>query len=529
MFLVEDESLIREGIKKLVAWNEYGFSFAGEAQDGELAWPLIQKQRPDIVITDIKMPFMDGLALSRLIKKELPATTIIILSGYDDFSYAREAISIGVSQYLLKPLSKGQLVEMLGEVKRKKDAEQEQSRYLAQFSGEVQEYLTGSRRAFLDCLVSGRYSVPELLERAERLNLNLTAERYNIVLFLLEEDLLETGYSAQLANVQEDLGAAFPEDGRIVMFSLGVDMIVFLVKADAEEIEQSTARCVQTLEAICRPLEKTVRWSVSVGKPVSRLSVVGGCYHAARRELFHPGAAQAAGEKKTAAVVDFDPNAMDATKMDQRIVEKFLASGLSEELPGFVEDYFAAVGGKAVQSMMFRQYIVLHIQFTVNAFLEKLGYSREEARESNTEPQLQEALASVEGAERYVRALLARALSLRENVINSRYTGMLQKAMDYMRAHFTEQEISLNAVACAANVSATHFSAVFSQQMGRTFVEYLTELRMEKARELLRCTDQSSGEIAFSVGYNDPHYFSFLFKKVNGCTPRDYRSGRNPG
>ena len=95
-----------------------------------------------------------------------------------------------------------------------------------------------------------------------------------------------------------------------------------------------------------------------------------------------------------------------------------------------------------------------------------------------------------------------------------------------MNEHYADPDISLNVVAQVANVSATHFSAVFSQEMGKTFLETLTDLRMEQARALLRSSDKSSGEVAFAVGYNDPHYFSFLFKKVNGCSPRDYRSGR---
>ena len=105
VFLVEDEMLIREGIKNSIEWKKEGYEFVGEASDGELALPAIIKEKPDIVITDIRMPFMDGLELSRMIRKELPSVKIVILSGYDDFSYAKEAIGIGVTEYLLKPIS----------------------------------------------------------------------------------------------------------------------------------------------------------------------------------------------------------------------------------------------------------------------------------------------------------------------------------------------------------------------------------------------------------------------------------------
>lgn len=535
VFLVEDEFLIRNGIKELIEWNEYGFSFVGEAADGELAWPLIQKQKPDIVITDIKMPFMDGLSLSRLIKKELPQTTIIILSGHDDFSYAKEAISIGVAQYLLKPVSKDQLTEILCHIKKQKDTDKEQSQYSIQFNQELQEYLTSSRRGFFDILISGKQTVSEILERAEKMKLTIVSESYNIILFLLEEGILQNKYSAQLADLQNDLCTHFPETKNLLMFSISIDSIVFLVMADAKEIEAKTKEYVNKISSICQPIQN-VNWSVVVGKPVYRLSAVSNCYRSVRNKMFHCNSAyknniyyvgEPSPDSDCSTIMDFDPNAMDAAKMDQRIIEKFLTNGLSEDIPSFVSNYFNTIGAKTIESMLFRQYVVLNIQFTVNAFLKKLQCEKENNFLEKTELSLQKALLSLEESEKYVKKLLSYALTLRDNTANNRYSSMLKNVLDFMNENYSNPNISLNIMAEVANMSAAHFSAVFSQQMGKTFVEYLTETRMNKARELLRCTDKSSGDIAFDVGYNDPHYFSFLFKKINGCSPRDYRLGRN--
>ncbi len=110
IFLVEDEFVVREGIKNNIDWKAHGYEFCGEASDGELAFPMIQKLKPDIVITDIRMPFMDGLALSRLIKKELPWIEIIILTGFREFDYAKEAINIGIAEFLSKPINGEELL-----------------------------------------------------------------------------------------------------------------------------------------------------------------------------------------------------------------------------------------------------------------------------------------------------------------------------------------------------------------------------------------------------------------------------------
>ena len=128
VFLVEDESTIRETLRDTVPWESIGYTFAGEAADGEMALPLITDAHPDVLITDIRMPFMDGLSLSKLVLEEFPGTKIIILSGYDDFEYARQAIELGVEQYLLKPVTKASLMKVLREVRDKIEQEREQHR-----------------------------------------------------------------------------------------------------------------------------------------------------------------------------------------------------------------------------------------------------------------------------------------------------------------------------------------------------------------------------------------------------------------
>ena len=139
VFLVEDEVVMRNGIKNNIPWEQEGFEFAGEASDGELAYPLIKKEKPDILITDIRMPFMDGLELSRLVKKELPQIKIIILSGYNEFDYAKTAINIGVTDYLLKPISSAKLLEAVKKVADMIEKEQDNARLIKRYEKEMEE------------------------------------------------------------------------------------------------------------------------------------------------------------------------------------------------------------------------------------------------------------------------------------------------------------------------------------------------------------------------------------------------------
>lgn len=535
VFLVEDEYVIREGIKHLIDWEKYGFKFLGEAADGELAWPMIQKSKPDIVITDIKMPFLDGLQMSQMIKKACPETIIIILSGYDDFEYAREAIKIGVNQYLLKPLSKDQLIEVLQQVKKQKDKEESSNRYNSQFSYEVQEYLTSSRRGIFEAIINNNLSVPQLLERANALGIDLTAERYNIILFFLNEHLLKTPYTYEIAEVQEKINLQCADNAHQLLFSIGLEIFVVLIKTDAADIEETSNACAAKLENIFKELNQEIQWGVLVGNPVSRISEISKCYREVRRTFFSSRdlalnniyhiqtLTDAACEKND--IVDFNPDDLDPGKLNQQVIVKFLTNGIQEDVADFVDSYFESIGRKGKSSSLFRQYLVLNVQFTVNAFLESLGYENP-GNLYKGKITLEEAIASKTAYSDYIVQMLSNALILRDNAVKNKYSEILEEALNFMKANYQNSSVGLNVVARIANVSPTYFSSVFSQQMGKTFVEYLTELRIEKARELLRCTNESSSEIAMKVGYNDPHYFSFLFKKINGCSPRAYRNGK---
>ena len=173
VFLVEDESIVRNGLRDNIPWQQYGYDFVGEASDGEMALPLIRKLKPDVLITDIKMPFLDGLALSKIAISEFPNLKIIIISGYDDFEYAQKAIQIGVEQYLLKPITRRNLQKVLLEVGEKIGSEREQKDYVEQFQNERHKYEQFSRRNFFEKVFEGTLSVQEIYEEAKKLSMEL--------------------------------------------------------------------------------------------------------------------------------------------------------------------------------------------------------------------------------------------------------------------------------------------------------------------------------------------------------------------
>ncbi len=379
VFLVEDEIIMREGIRNNIEWEKEGFEFVGEASDGELAYPLIQESKPDILITDIRMPFMDGLELSRRVKKEMPHIKIIVLSGYDEFEYAREGIRIGITEYLLKPIDGNKLLEAVKRVAQLIRSEQELQ----------QESEPGSE---LD--------------------------------------------SQESSQVQKERTAVQPSQG---------------------------------------------------------------------------------GEEAEIGI-------LEVGKLDRRVAERFLKTGLKSEVSNFVDDYFSSFGINNIQSLLFRQYVTTDMYFTAVSMLEGLGYENGElAKHCGEIRDINKVLSSVESNKVYLKKVLTTAIDLREAVSRKKYHSLLEEAKSYIEQHYDDVNISLNSVAASVNLSPNHFSSIFSQEMGKTFVEYLTFVRMEKAKELLRTSSLKSAEIAYAVGYKDAHYFSYLFKKNQDCTPKEYR------
>ena len=207
VFLVEDEIVMRNGIKNNIPWEKEGLEFAGEASDGELAYPLIRKVQPDILITDIRMPFMDGLELSELVKKEFPRIKIIILSGYNEFDYAKQAIHIGVTDYLLKPITAAKLLEAVKKVADVIEKEREDARLMDKYRLEMAENTVLERQRLLRDLVTGRVNFKEALERGEQVGMDLSASFYQLMLFKLMPMGSAVAYSDRVVSCQEAIEA----------------------------------------------------------------------------------------------------------------------------------------------------------------------------------------------------------------------------------------------------------------------------------------------------------------------------------
>lgn len=368
--------------------------------------------------------------------------------------------------------------------------------------------------------------VQEIYEEAERLHLDLTADGFNLVLFTIRS-ANETAYSATAAEVQENLLDCFLRYPDYLLFRCSLLSYALLIKGSRDSLDAMTERSVELIRQRCEA-EPSISWAAAVGTPVTRLSGLPKCYADASRCLAyrhilpeqHVFSAEMLSTQHESEHGG-DLESLELNRIDPALIRGFIQNGLSGETEAFVQEYLENLDG-AMHSVMFRHYLMMSTRINAELVLQSLGCDLEEYRRQIPPAELS---LPAESLHDYLTGVLRPALRLRDETAQLQSGDIVNDALRFIDKNYADGNISLNSVAQAINISANYLSAVFSQKMGVSFVEYLTQKRMARARQLLRQTGKRSGEIAYEVGYKDPRYFSFVFKKTQGCTPKAYRAG----
>jgi two-component system response regulator YesN len=525
VFLVDDEIVIREGIRDNVKWQNTGFIFLGEAPDGEMALPLIQETKPDILITDIKMPFMDGLQLSKIIRKTMPWIKIIILSGHDEFEYAREAIKIGVTEYLLKPIASGALIEALDRVALQIEKETKEREDARKIKKQLEQNAFLLRDRFLEELTQGIISTPEIIEGCTRFNINIIAKYYLVAIYQIDRcdnnDISREG--SDFLKTQMLIDNIINEAEDIIKFKKSMEEIVLILKGD--NATNLSERAYDLGQAIKYDVERSTcyKLSVSIGKVRERLQGVAQSYKDADKVR---NSKYIYGKNKILSINDVKSSTMakkDFTKVEKNNVRDFIKYGSMSQVGLFIEQHLSNLN--AIKSPIYIHYLLLDVVLDASAIVNELCGKLEDLVPEVLN--LDGIVAEIDSIERFKELLehiIIKVMEYRESKAENKYGSIIIKAKGFIDTNFSDSNISLNSVAAYVNVSPSHFSTIFSQETGENFIEYLTKVRIKKAMTLLKMTAHRSAEIAYQVGYNDSHYFSYIFKKTVGMTPKEYRN-----
>ena len=512
VFFVEDEIVTREGIRDRVNWRANGFELCGEAPDGEIALPMLQTLRPDVLITDIKMPFMDGLELSRSVRERLPETKIIILSGHDEFDYAQAAIKLGVTEYLLKPVTVQDIQKSLRQVAAELDHERQQREDMNRLRSQVQQTRASQQERLLLDLVVGAVSSAQAIERAEQLDLDLVARTYLVAVIKIEtvDPAAQFNYHA-FSHTFNEVAHLVERDPDVFLIKKDLEELVLIVKGETGDAATAKYRELhsqiehQTSQAGCTLV-------MSSGTPKRRITDICASFVEAlarQRDVAHQNGHMNGVSKAELLMIN------------QSAVDGILRCGVKADVEGFFDTFIRPLGETVLGSSIVRNYILMDVVLTTANFLNDLGGNVEHIL-----PDLEEIarIGRIEEIRQQVRTILLAAMAYRDAQANSQHAAAIQQACTYIDTHYNDTNLSLPEVAGQVHLSPSHFCTVFSKETGQSFKEYLTEIRIQRARELLRTTSLRSFEISDQIGYGDPHYFSYVFRKHTGTTPTAFRS-----
>ncbi|MGG1515445.1 response regulator [Paenibacillus oryzisoli] len=501
--IVDDEPLIRKGLTKLIESNDLGWTVAGEAGNGREAIQKVAQLQPDLIISDIRMPVMDGLELAKYIWEHSPHTMVIILTGYRDFEYAQAAVRYGVKEFLLKPCPADEICRVLREA-------------YTQFQ-EKAEFLEKERRALREREDHAfRAALLRLPPLAGGENLRIEELLAGHVFWLIRVDTFtpegkeyrpEDGPLLQFAvvNIMEELLEASQHRGRWITVEYG--RFAFFMETSNDHFHFFNELCA------------TVQRLLGIALTAQSLGVVSSAMEVS--SMYRRYEADESPNSDADEVLIPAPGAVDETKVTsvQAEITSFLLLGRHAELSAFLRQRF----WEDPDALMPQSRAdALCLALAIREVMRKEIASTQEDWDIGAEIQKLRRMVSREEVGEWVRGRIAVMEQALASWLEERNSRLAERTTRYVEQHYFE-ECSLVSVASYMHLNPNYFSNLFKKQTGESFTSYLTRFRIDKAKMLLTNTDMKISEIAEAVGYTDSNYFATAFKQVVGKPPTEYR------
>lgn len=529
VLLVDDEALIREAISENISWEEMGFSFMGACENGKQAMEVIEKEQPDLLLTDINMPFVDGIELTKFVYENYPDTKVIIISGFDEFEYAKCAVKYQVLEYILKPITPMEFLETLQRVKQMFDEKRQSQRDMKKIRSAYVSNLPALQGRYLYHLLNGTADYSKMKEKQEELKLNLNAACYNTA--LLEGDSLEP-FISQYANVKDELAwfAIYNIAAEIVAMeacgiafqSMDEKTVIIFMDTEKESLKEKIRTVLPKIQSAVEEF-LNIQTTIAVGKTVYSVEELADSFAKTKSAMeykFMLGGNQII-EAEEYEEIRNSAKYIDVFDWASRISASVRTNRLEE-----IEEKTDAFIGQLKQGFVNKRRSFVYVQNLVLSvinllelpeMLEEDIYSQE--RELNNQMERCENLDEMAVILVEIFSFICNLLSNQRDSYGRRQAML---ALDYIEKNYQDSSVTLNSVCSALAMSTSYFSSIFKNYTGETFIESLTKKRMEKAKVLLEQGNLKTYEIAEAVGYSDAHYFSVAFKKAVGKTPTEY-------
>lgn len=520
LLIVDDEAIVREGIEHNIEWSDLGFEFVGAYENGTDGAAAVAKLRPAVVITDICMPFGDGLDLTERITAKYPGTKVILLSGYDEFAYAQRAVKLGAYDYILKPITAAELRSLLERVRADLDEEAARTEALRAAGRSLSEVRAARIRRLTEKLLQGEPTGGTSSDRQVAGELGgagvLLPLRAGAIFVCTVDPAGEkrAALQAVLSRLADTLpGCTFVDHE---------ERVVAIVSAQSEDEALGSATEIAAGLVAGGPARLGGTTTVGLGTSFSTLDGLGRSYRSAVYALdyrFIAGPGRVIDHfPRWSACSGFVAGRDEPSPEFRSAVSLLLRSLRACDL----HESQRAV--KRLAEEMRRSFVSqTRCRLQIHSILVRINDLRETLEvEAIPDGELSN-LPTLDGV---IGRLVEICAAVIETQVKRRRTyadNKAQQAIAYIDEHYAVSSLSLTGLCTALGVSSSHFSSIFKTYTGRTFVEHLTEVRVDRAKHLLKTTDLKSYEVAERVGYHDNHYFCTVFKKATGRSPTEFR------
>ncbi|EGB92602.1 putative transcriptional regulator, AraC family [Clostridium sp. D5] len=527
VLLVDDEILVREAIGAKIEWEQLGFELVGDCENGKAAIEFLKETQVDVVLTDICMPYIDGMGLSKYIYENLPQTTTIIFSGYSDFEYAKQAIQYKVAEYILKPVTAKELSEVLSRIREKLDSERQQEQKMDELTKVYQSYTKNEALIIsraLSRLIRGTQDVETSLRELEEFGITIKGASYRVAavdidvysdLYEIDDELKKE--SALMSFVVENISNEIVNNHNAGLAYRDSDnrvCILFLTNKPKEFANEVNIICREIKDTVYDAMKLSV--SMGIGVYVTSLGELSKSYDSATGILKFRYT-QGSGMLFDCEQVPPAGNPMELEQdfKDIAAAVKAKDEAILYEVLDHVESWMKSGYVSRNKAVAYLHQVLRIISLTVQETVEDFSLKDSDISGITDARNLEKAM-------KLIREYAARGMEAVSAVGQTSAERLAVLAMDYIKENYSNQDLGLNDICEYLNISTSRFSSIFKEATGKTFTEVLTGVRMDRAKQLLRQTSLKNYEIAEKVGFSDPHYFSIAFKKMTGKTPKEY-------
>lgn len=516
LLIVDDERLVRQLIQMCVDWEKIGFTVVGTAATAEEGIEAVEALRPDVVFTDVRMPGQTGLDLARMVVEQYPAVKVVVISGYDEFAYVNEGLKIGIFDYLLKPISEEALEKVGCKVRDAILKERSHNEEFERYKREFEQNYKSIREKAISRLVYSE-NVELVADNLKFFDITLLEDRFQAA-------VVEYSFGEEYES-QEELMAAFKVRERMEAFFENYDHIYFFERSYPYLVVLNN-QMAEGFEKLCRDVcrclaEAGIFVHIGIGgfyKDLRQLSV---SYREAKSALKY-GFTRQSGECIT--IGELSGKEGNRAEIQKNMIQNYMyyiGQGMIREAKEQVQDIFSELGTRVLS----RDEVIYQ---TVNLIIETyqaavdLHIPEEELEHGRMETLSRVfQMSGMEEMQQSILDILDRLVQAFRRQNGEQNAGVVKMVEDYVQEHYDRPEISLAKMASMVYVNANYLSRAFKKKTGKTFREYLSDVRMEKAMLLLRQTSLKSYEVAEKVGIRDPNYFSVCFKKKYGYSVQE--------